>query len=55
MTYGSKKWIFDRFVLLSDVRPTVTTPVILVKKIQIYTFSDAGNSQKSIGHLNFYN
>ena len=31
-----------------------TTSVILVKKIQIYTFLDAGNSQESIGSDNFY-
>ncbi len=53
MAYGPKKLNFDR-VFCSDVRPTVTTLVILVKKIQIYTFLDAGNSQKSIGTLNFY-
>ena len=53
MAYGPKKLNFDRFVF-SDVRPTVITSVILVKKIQIYTYLDAGNSQESIGTLNFY-
>ena len=53
MAYGPKNLNFDRF-FLSDVRPTVTTSVILVIKIQIYTFLDAGNSQKSTGTLNFY-
>jgi hypothetical protein len=53
MAYGPKILNFDRFVF-TDVRPTVITSVILVKKIQIYTFFDAGNSQESIGGLNFY-
>ncbi len=53
MAYGPKNLNFDRFVF-SDVRPTVTTSVILVNKIQIYTFLDAGNSQESTGTLNFY-
>ncbi len=51
--YGLKNLNFDRFIF-TYVRPTVTTSVILVKKIQIYTFLEAGNSQESIGHLNFY-
>ncbi len=51
MTYGSQNLNFDRF--FTDVTPTVTTSVILVQKIQIYTFLERGNSQKSIGHLNF--
>ena len=53
MAYGPKNLNFDRF-FFSDVRPTVTTSGILVKKIQIYTFLDAGNSQESIGSDNFY-
>jgi hypothetical protein len=53
LTYGPKNLNFDRFVF-SDVRSTVTTSVILLKKIQIYTFLDAGNSHESIGTLNFY-
>ena len=53
MAYGPKNLNFDRFVF-SDVRPTVTTSVILVQKIQIYTFLEAGNSQESIGSDNFY-
>ncbi len=52
MAYGPKKLNFDCFVF-SDVWPTVTTSVILVKKIQTYTFLDAGNSQEYIGTLNF--
>ncbi len=40
--YGPKNLNFDRF-FFSDVRPTVTTSVIILKKIQIYTFLDAGN------------
>ena len=53
MAYGPKKMNFDRF-FFSDVRPTVTTSVILVKEIQIYTSLDAGNSQESIGSDKFY-
>ncbi len=51
--YGPKNLNFDRFIF-TDVRPTVTTSVILVKKIQIYTFLETTKSQESIGHLNFY-
>ena len=50
MAYGPKNLNFDRFVF-TDVTPTVTTLVILVQKIQIYTFLERGNSQESIGSL----
>jgi hypothetical protein len=53
MAYDPKNLNFDRF-FFTDVTPTVTTSVILVQKIQIYTFLERGNSQESIGSLNFY-
>ena len=42
-------------LFFTDVRPTVTTPVILVQKIQTYTFLDAKFAKKYVGQVYFYN
>ncbi len=47
---GKKLYYFS-----TDVRPTVTNPVIQVQKIQTYTFLDAELAKEYVGRVYFYN
>ncbi len=54
--YTQKAKTGKKFALFStDVRPTVTKPVIQVQKIQTYTFLDAESAKEYVGQVYFYN
>ena len=50
-----RKPVKNLHFFFTDVRPTVTNPVILVQKIQTYTFLDAEFAKEYVGQVYFHN